>query len=132
MSEPTPPPAANQIPSSAAHHRGLGRFEIAREFYSFIAHQGIIGLAIGFLFGTAISELVSSFVSDIVDPLLGLILINQEHLATATFTLGSATIAWGKFFSSLIDFFIMALVVFFMMRYLHLKNVEPKVSLTRR
>ncbi|MEK7557583.1 MAG: MscL family protein, partial [Patescibacteria group bacterium] len=47
------------------------KLSLAKEFGRFVSEQGVLGLAIGFIFGVAISDLVSSLVSDIVDPILG-------------------------------------------------------------
>lgn len=103
-----------------------------REFILFIGHQGIMGLAIGFIFGTAISDLVSSFVADIIDPVLGLILVRGGELESAALTIGSVTIAWGKFVRSIVDFAVIAIVVFLIVHFSHLKKIVPRVTIVRR
>lgn len=104
---------------------------VAREFANFVRQQGVLGLAIGFIFGAAISDLVSSLVADIVDPVLGLIL-GRGKLGAAVFTVGTTNIAWGRFLSAIIDFIVISVVVFLMVRFFHIGKIEPRVSISRR
>lgn len=92
-------------------------------FVEFIKEQGVLGLAIGFLLGGSVSELTKSLVGDIVNPILGLVLPNSDALSQATLKVGRSQILWGHFVTSLIDFLIIALVVY--MGY-KLFKVEPK------
>ncbi len=86
---------------------------VAHEFFQFVREQGVITLAIGFLIGGAVSKLVTAFITDIVNPLVGLALGAAGNLKEATIMVGSATIAWGDFISVTIDFLVIALVVYF-------------------
>lgn len=104
---------------------------LIHEFFNFIGQQGVLGLAIGFVFGDAISGLISSLVRDIIDPVLGLLLIKGEELSSASFTIQSTTISWGRFLSAIIDFLVIALVVFLLVRFLRLKDIRPSVSIRR-
>lgn len=104
---------------------------VMKEFARFVSEQGVLGLAIGFIFGAAVSDLVGSLVSDIVDPVLGL-LLGRGKLESAALVIGSTTIAWGRFLSAIIDFAVIAIVVFLMIRFLHIKKFEPRVSISRR
>lgn len=92
-------------------------------FLDFIREQGVITLAVGFIIGGAVTKLVNSFVVDIINPFLGLVL-GKVNLANATFQLGKATIAWGSFVSALIDFFVIAAVVYFGFKFLRLDRID--------
>lgn len=92
-------------------------------FLEFIKEQGVIGLAVGFILGGAIAKLVASLVSDIINPILGIILGAAKGLDTAYLSLGPAKILYGHFISSLIDFLVIVLVVYYGIRLLRL--VEP-------
>ena len=92
-------------------------------FFDFIREQGVVTLAVGFIIGGAVTKLVNSFVIDIVNPILGLML-GKVNLTTATFTLGTATISWGNFVSALIDFFVIAAVVYFGFKFLRLDRID--------
>lgn len=104
---------------------------LIREFFNFIGQQGVLGLAIGFVFGDAISGLIGSLVRDIIDPILGLLLIKGNELSSASFTIQSTTISWGRFLSAIIDFLVIAVVVFFIVRFSRLKDVRPSISIRR-
>lgn len=104
---------------------------MAREFISFVRQQGVVGLAVGFIFGAAISDLVGSLVNDIVDPLLGL-LLGRGKLDAAVLSIGTTNIAWGRFLSAIIDFGVISVVVFLIVRFAHLQKLEPRVNISRR
>lgn len=92
----------------------------------FIREQGVIGLAVGFILGGAVSNLVSALVDDIINPLLGLILGAAEGLATASLKIGTAELMWGHLLTVLIDFIIIALVVYYGVRALKLDQLDKK------
>lgn len=95
-------------------------------FMSFIREQGVVGLAVGFILGGAVSGLVSSLVNDIINPVLGLILGFAENLESASLKIASAEIRWGSFLTVLIDFIVIALVVYFGVRALKLDKLDKK------
>lgn len=95
-------------------------------FIEFIRKQGIIGLAIGFILGGAVSKLVSAFVSDIVNPILGIALSKVENLKDASLVIGQVKIMWGDFLAVLVDFIIIALVIYFGIKWLKLDKLDKK------
>lgn len=95
-------------------------------FIDFIREQGVVGLAAGFILGGAVSKVVSAFVSDVVNPVLGMALGATEELKTASFEIGSAKILYGDFVAVAIDFVVIALVVYFGIRILGLAKLDKK------
>lgn len=95
-------------------------------FMEFIREQGVVGLAVGFILGGSVSRVVTSLVKDIINPILGIILGSTESLAKASFTMGSVSIMWGSFLSALIDFTVVALVVYFGIKGLGLDKLDKK------
>lgn len=95
-------------------------------FMDFVREQGVVGLAVGFVLGAAVAKLVSSFVTDIVNPIVGLLIGSSEGLKSATFKLGKATIAYGSFLATLIDFMIVAAVIYFAVKLLRLERLDKK------
>lgn len=81
------------------------------EFKKFIMRGNVIDLAVGVIIGGAFQAIVSSLVDDIVTPLLGIILGKVDFSSLAV-KIGEATINYGKFITAIINFFIMALVIF--------------------
>ena len=95
-----------------------------QEFRDFLTEYKVIGLAIAFIMGAAITDLVKSLVNNIIMPVLAFFIPGGEW-QTATFPLGPIVISWGAFLAALINFIIIALVVF-MIAKMVLK--EEKVS----
>lgn len=98
-----------------------------RGFLNFIREQGVVGLAVGFLLGGAVSKLVTALITDIVNPLLSGLLGFAGNLRDAYFQVGTARILWGDLFASLIDFAVIAAVVYFGVHGLGLDKIDkPK------
>ena len=87
-------------------------------FFYFIKEQGVVGLAVGFILGSAISEFVSSLVTNILNPFVSLFFISFDNLHQAQFTIRNATFFYGSFLVSLIDFIVLALVVYLIFKKL--------------
>lgn len=77
----------------------------------FLKEYKVVALAIAFIIGAAATALVKSLVDNILMPLLSP-LIPGGAWKTATLSLGSIVIGWGAFLAELINFAIIALVVF--------------------
>lgn len=84
---------------------------MVKEFRDFILRGNVIDLAVGIVIGVAFGAIVSSFVADILTPLLGLVGI--PDFQAATLTIGSATLRYGLFLNALITFVLVALAIFF-------------------
>ncbi len=95
-------------------------------FVDFVRKQGVVGLAVGFILGGAVSKLVSAVVTDIVNPLLGALLSGVGNLKDATWTIGSAVLKWGDLVSVAIDFVVVAAVVYFGVHMMGLDKLDKK------
>ena len=109
-----------------------------QEFKAFATRGNVVDLAVGVIIGAAFQKIVTSAVNDLVMPLIGLITGNSNFndaffilrlpegvdaaqvtsLATAT-ELGVTTFNYGAFISAVIDFLIMAFVIFLMIKALN-------------
>jgi large conductance mechanosensitive channel len=101
-----------------------------KEFREFIARGNVVDLAVGVIMGAAFGKIVSSVVNDIVMPPIGLALgkVNFNNLyvdltpGTKAMTLeeakkaGDATINYGVFLNTLLEFIIIAFAVFLLVR----------------
>ena len=94
-------------------------------FMDFIREQGVVGLAIGFILGNGVSKTVSSLVDNVINPLVGLAL-GKVDLADKMIVIGSSKIKWGAFTASLVDFIIIAAVVYFGFKALRLDRLDKK------
>jgi len=109
------------------------RRTLAQEFFDFLKTFGIIGLAIAFVIGQAASSLVTAFVNDIVDPIIGFFLPagSLEAMSIKVTNLAGSTteFKYGDLISNIIDFLIIALIVFLAYKQLSkYKLVEDKTK----
>jgi large conductance mechanosensitive channel len=95
-------------------------------FIHFIRTQGVVGFATGFILGRATSDLVGSFVNDIINPLIGLAFSRFTDLSKLAVTINGSTIGYGKFLSLLINFIILAAIVYFVIRNVSKWIDKPK------
>jgi large conductance mechanosensitive channel len=84
---------------------------IISEFKEFLNEYKVIGLAVAFIMGFAITALVQSLVNNVIMPIITPF-IPGGTWQTATFAIGPIIIGWGAFAGALLNFIIIALVVF--------------------
>ena len=85
------------------------------EFKTFIARGNVIDLAVGVIMGAAFTAIVNSLVGDILMPLIG-ILMGGINFTGLSITVEGAVIAYGNFMQAVVDFLLISLVVFLVMR----------------
>ena len=95
-------------------------------FREFIIDNGVVGLAIGFVLAGAVAKLVTALVTDVIGPIVGLILGQTKGLDKITLHFFSANLLLGNFISALIDFAIVALVVYFGYKWFRLEKLHKK------
>ena len=89
--------------------------KIIKEFKEFIARGNVMDMAVGIIIGGAFTGIVSSLVEDIINPILGLFGgMNFDRLSVNL--LGEVTLNYGKFISAVINFLIMAAVIFILIK----------------
>ena len=89
--------------------------QMLKEFREFISRGNVIDLAVAVIIGAAFTAIVKSLVDDIIMPLIGIVLGGVDF-ATLTVQVGEATIAYGNFIQAIINFLIIALVIFLIVR----------------
>lgn len=98
-----------------------------QEFKQFAVKGNAIDLAVAVVVGAAFGKIISSLVSGIVMPLIGL-LLGGVNVANKTFTLGDAVVKWGEFLQAVIDFTIISFSIFIAVKGISLlrKKEEKK------
>ena len=86
-----------------------------REFKEFAMRGNMMDLAVGVIVGGAFSSVTTSLINDILMPVIG-IFVSEASFADLTVTVGSAVVAYGNFIQAVINFLIMAFVVFCMVK----------------
>ena len=100
-----------------------------QEFIDFLQKFGVIGLAIAFVIGQASSKLVTAIVTDVITPLIGFAFPNERDLKDVSFTIGKSTFSYGDLIANMIDFLIIAFVVFIAYKQLsRFRLVEDKTK----
>jgi large conductance mechanosensitive channel len=82
-------------------------------FKNFVMRGNVVDLTVALVLGLAFAGVVTSFVADILTPLLGLVGV-PDFAEVATTLPSGATINWGLFLNALIAFLIVALVIYFL------------------
>lgn len=86
-----------------------------KEFRDFALRGNVIDLAVAFVIGAAFVAIVNSLVNDIIMPLVGVILGGLDFTSLAI-TFGNANITYGNFIQAIINFLIVAFVLFMIVR----------------
>lgn len=95
------------------------------EFKVFIAKGNVVDLAVGVIIGGAFGKIVSSLVSDIVMPLIG-VLLGGLDLTNLSITIGSAKLTYGNFLQNIVGFVIIAASIFLFVKIIN--GINPKTK----
>jgi len=86
-----------------------------KEFKEFVMRGNVLDLAVAVIIGGAFGKIISSLVNDILMPLIGL-LMGGIDFANLSFTVGDAVVTWGNFIQTVVDFLIVAFVIFLIIK----------------
>ncbi|MBQ8247099.1 MAG: large conductance mechanosensitive channel protein MscL [Lachnospiraceae bacterium] len=112
--------------------------KILKEFKEFISRGNVMDMAVGIIIGGAFTSIVNSLVNDIINPLIGM--IGGTDLTGYVLVLkDEATLNYGSFLTAIINFLIMAIVVFAMIKIINTmskaftrkKKEEPAAPTTK-
>ena len=102
-----------------------------KEFREFAIRGNVIDLAVAVIIGGAFGKIVSSLVDDIIMPLIGLLIGGIDFKGLAI-QVGSAKVTYGNFIQNVVDFLIIAFVIFLMVRAMNrFKKEEPTTPTTK-
>ena len=87
-----------------------------KEFKKFIARGNVMDLAVGVIVGGAFSSIVTSLVNNILMPVIGVITGGIDFSEGLTLKVKDATINYGAFLQSVLDFLIIAFCIFIMVK----------------
>jgi len=104
--------------------QGVAGFQ--EEFLDFLKKYQVIGLAVAVVIGAAATKLVTAVVNDIIMPIIA-VLIPQGDWRTAVFQVGPAKFLLGDLVGAIIDFVIIALVVFLAVKYVMKGDTTKKI-----
>ena len=101
---------------------------IAKEFREFAVKGSVMDLAVGVIIGAAFGKIVSSVVEDVVMPVIGTLMGGLDFSGLAI-KVGSATLKYGKFLQTCLDFLIIAWAIFLIVKLINrLKREDEKTA----
>ena len=86
-----------------------------KQFKQFISRGNVIDMAVGIIIGSAFTGIVKSLTNNLINPLIGLFM-GKVNFSGWIFRIGQAQFKFGSFINSVINFFIIALVVFLLIK----------------
>jgi large conductance mechanosensitive channel len=86
-----------------------------KEFKDFVMRGNVLDLAVAVIIAGAFGKIIGSLVNDIIMPLIGLVM-GQVNFSELAWTVGNASVKWGSFVQTVIDFLVIAFVVFLIVR----------------
>jgi large conductance mechanosensitive channel len=99
-----------------------------KEFKAFAIRGNVVDLAVAVIIGGAFGKIVTSLVADVVMPIVGL-LLGGVNFTGLSITVGDAVIKYGAFIQAIVDFVIIAWVIFLALKALSkMKKVEPPAA----
>ncbi len=102
-----------------------------KEFREFAIRGNVVDLAVAVIIGGAFGKIISSLVDNILMPLIGL-LIGGIDFKSLAFTIGGAKVEYGLFIQNVVDFIIIAFVIFLIVRAMNrFKKQEPTTPTTK-
>ena len=104
------------------------------EFKTFVSRGNVVDMAIGIIIGGLFTAIVNSFVKDILNPILGLILGGTDlgKLKAATETTEELAIRYGNLLQNIIQFLLTALVLFCLVRAINRMREKADAELRKR
>lgn len=104
-----------------------GAKEEAGEFKKFISKGNVVDMAVGVIIGGSFGKIVTSLVNDIITPTIGII-IGGIDFSNLSIQINEAKIMYGNFIQTIIDFLIIAICIFTVIRtFEKIKNKKEKV-----
>ena len=113
-----------------------------KEFKEFAVKGNMFDMAIGVIMGGAVTKVITSIVTDLMNPLIGLVVGKGANLADLKFTVNGVDFTYGVFLNNLLDFLLIALMIFLMVKGINkMRNlkkgeevkeapIEPEISST--
>jgi len=99
-----------------------------KEFKAFAMRGNVLDLATAVIMGGAFGKIISSLIGDIIMPLIGLVM-GGVNFSELSISVGEAVIKWGAFVQTTIDFIVIAMIVFLIIKAANsMKKEAPAAS----
>lgn len=109
----------------------IKKCKFLQEFKTFILRGNVVDLAVGVLIGGAFQNIVTSFTNNIISPILGC--FSEVDFNSFTLKIGKLNLTYGAFITDVINFIIMAFIVFLIVKFLNkLSSIGNKKEENRK
>lgn len=98
------------------------------EFREFIARGNVVDMAVGVVVGSAFTKIVNSLVNDIITPVLGFLIGKMDFTGYQIVLSEDAILAYGTFIQNILNFLIIAFVIFLIIRTMNRLHRKKKVE----
>lgn len=95
-----------------------------KEFKDFVMRGNVLDLAVAVIIGGAFGKIVGSLVNDIIMPLIGLVM-GGVNFSELSITVGEAVVKWGAFVQTVLDFLVIAFVIFLIVKAANNMKKQP-------
>ncbi|MBK9210292.1 MAG: large-conductance mechanosensitive channel protein MscL [Anaerolineales bacterium] len=95
-----------------------------KEFKEFVMRGNVLDLAVAVIIGGAFGKIVGSLVNDVIMPVIGLIM-GGVNFSELSITVGATVIKWGAFVQTIIDFLVIAFVIFLIVKAANKMKKDP-------
>ena len=104
-----------------------------REFKEFIARGNVLDLAVGIVIGIAFTAVVTSFVDDLLSPIIGAV-VGEPTFDDLTLAIGDGVVRYGAFLTAVVNFLIVAFALFLVIKAFNAFRAqeEPEPELTEK
>ena len=101
--------------------------KVGEDFRKFISRGNVVDMAVGVIIGGAFGKIVTSLVNDVLTPIIG-VFLGGLNFSELSFGFKDAQINYGLFIQTIVDFLIIALCIFVMIKFFEKfkKKEEPK------
>ena len=96
-----------------------------KEFKEFVMRGNVLDLAVAVIIGGAFGKIIGSLVNDILMPLIGLVM-GGVNFSELSFMVGEAVVKWGAFVQAIVDFVIIAFVIFMIVKSANASKKKEK------
>ena len=101
------------------------------DFRKFISQGNVVDMAVGIIVGTAFKDIVKSFVSDLIMPLLGLAIGKFDFKTLGWSRYPDVSIPYGKFLDTVVNFFVIAFCIFLALRIIAKLREKAEAEMRR-
>ena len=95
----------------------INKVGIIGEFKEFISHGNVLDLAVGVIIGGAFQNIVTSLTNNLISPILGC--LTEADFTSYSLKMGNLNLKYGAFITDVINFLIMAFVVFLIVKFMN-------------